>query len=95
MGDFSSMKLIIKIIGFIGLGIAFISLYIPIVIISQVIQAFKDTITPKKPHDPPFSLNPFSEDYQQTRKKEEDSRKWLVKPLKQFFTKSFNQLKNW
>ncbi|GEM_PF-5645212 len=89
------MKIMIKTIGFILLGIAFIFLYIPIVIISQIIQAFKDTITPRKPYDPPISLNPFSEDYQQTRKKEEDSRQWLVKPLKDFFTKQFNQLKNW
>ena len=51
--------------------------------------------TVKKPHEPPFRLNPFSEDYQQTRKKEEYSRQWIVKPLKEFFKKSFNQLKNW
>jgi hypothetical protein len=89
------LKLILKTIGFICLGIAFLSLYVPIFILSVIIQEMKEITTHRKHHEPPFSVNPLSDYIDQRQQKEAESRQWIVKPLKQFFMRSFNQLKNW
>ena len=89
------LKLIIKFIGFFWLGIAFLSLYVPIFILSVIIQEMKELTNRRHPNDPPFSLNPFSNYMDHRKKQEKDSRAWIIKPLNVFFITQFNQLKNW